>query len=135
MFEDMFYGISIVVAISGCFVALITLKGTLAEYARQGRQKRIGFYFQQEKALLENAEFTKIRKLLRSKDPADIAALREISKVDRSDSAGFFENIAMLIESDGLSEVVACYMFSHDAVLCWESDAFWNGFAKDNDYC
>lgn len=126
--------ITAIVAAFGGLVGVVTLILALMEYARNNSQKRVEFYFELEKRLLQDPTFKQIRDLLHHRGGGAQGKISDIPWLDRNDYAGFFENIAVLVKSGCLSKEVACYMFSQDAIRCWDSNEFWQGFLKDEPY-
>jgi hypothetical protein len=115
--------------IGGLVLLLTFIKGTI-EYVRQGSQKRVELFLTLEKNFRENINFQEIRNLIAKNNPK----VAELPKKTRSDYAGFFELIALLTNSGVLKKEVACYIFSADAVLCWENEHFWKDFDKSDQH-
>ena len=119
-----------IVLIAGGIAGLLTVMKGVAEYRRQGKQKRVELYLELENRLLRNPDFQKIRNMINDKDPA-------VGKLDhklRSDYAGFFETIALMTNSGLMTKEVSCHMFSWDAIACWENKKFWEDFDTDDQY-
>jgi hypothetical protein len=120
----------VLAAIVGAVVALITLvKGTI-EYSHQGAQKRAEHFLAMRKRMKENSQFTEICSHLES----DESALRAIPFKEKRDFLGFFEEIAILMNSGLITRHVAHYMFGYYAIRCWESTNFWNDVNRDSIY-
>ena len=114
----------------GGAAALFTFIRSTAEYVRQGTQKRIELYLDIRKKFDANSKFTEIRNLLDKED----RAITKISLKERQDYAAYFEEVAILMNSGVLKPDVAFYMFSYEAIQCWESELFWHGISRDQDY-
>jgi hypothetical protein len=114
----------IVIIVAGT-IGLFTFIMNFIENRKQGRQKRVELYMDMTKRLQDDADFRKIRQLLKTKDQQ---GLKEISWGVRSDYAGFFEDVALLTYSGLIRKEIACYMFSDDAIACWDSEDFWQDF-------
>ena len=119
-----------VLLIAGGITALVTFIVSVIEYRRQGRTKRVELYLQLEQRLIDNPEFSEIRKKLCNQDES----IKDIDHKLRADYAGFFETIALLTQSGFMKPEIACHMFSWDAITCWESDDFWQDFDKGDEY-
>lgn len=113
---------------AGGVIGLLTFLMSVFEYRKQGHQKRIELYLEMSRRIEDNPDFRQVRTLLNvgSED------IRNIPKKTRSDYAGFLESVALMRNSGVISRQVACYMFSHDAVACWNSNAFWEDFTRDD---
>lgn len=89
-------------------IALLTFLLSYLEYQKQGKQKRVDLYLEMERRLFDNDNFQEIRLLLQKGEP-------EITKIERkmgSDYVGFFENIAMLMNSKLIKKMllVTCFL-------------------------
>ncbi|MBO6623211.1 MAG: hypothetical protein JJ892_15165 [Balneola sp.] len=115
--------------IGGIVLLLTFVKGTI-EYIRQGTQKRVELFLRLDKNFRDNLQFQKIRHLITENNPKVV----EQSKKIRSDYAGFFELIALMTNTGLIKKEVSCYMFSSDAILCWENQYFWQDFDKSDKY-
>lgn len=47
---------------------------------------------------------------------------------------GFFEEIALMMNSGLLKPRIAHYMFGYYAIACWKSEAFWSNMNRDSIY-
>jgi hypothetical protein len=119
-----------IATIIGAGIALLTLIKVIIEYSQQGAQKRIELYLSVRRKFDDNATFAEMRRLL---DKGD-AKIAEFSFKDRSDYASYFEEIALLKNSGVIKRDVAFYMFSWEAIQCWKSGGFWQGFDKSDRY-
>jgi hypothetical protein len=125
----------------GAAVALITLVRALVEYRRQGVQRRAEQFFALRRRLKENGEFTHIAGLLDAAaagHPSEtVRARQELRGVrfsTKRDYLGLFEEVALAMNSQLINPSVAHYMFGYYAILCWESDDFWEGVNKLTPY-
>jgi hypothetical protein len=57
-----------------------------------------------------------------------------VSVTDRYLFVGFYEEIALLVNSKVLRPEIAHYMFGYYAKICWESDDFWQDINRDSIY-
>jgi hypothetical protein len=120
-----------ILIISGGAIGLSTFIMSFIENRKQGRQKRVELYNEITKRFQDNADFQKIRRLL---NETDQLGLKDVDRRLRRDYAAFFEDIAILRNSGLIRKEVACYMFSHDAIECWDSEIFWQDFkSRRND--
>jgi hypothetical protein len=116
--------------IFGTIVATVTLVKGLFEYMRQNTQKRAEYYIEMREKFMENDRFQEIFELLENDDP-ELANLPYDKKLD---FLGFYEDIALMVNSDLLKKPVAHYMFAYYSIRCWESDHFWNKMNRDSAY-
>ena len=119
-----------IAAIIGVVVALFTLIKAFVEYSQQGAQKRIELYLKLRSKFDDNPTFAEMRRLLDDGDPK----IAEVSFKNRSDYASYFEEIALLKNSRVIKPDVAFYMFAWEATQCWQSDDFWQGFDRNDQY-
>src|SRR5258708_5691044 len=101
-------------------IALITLAKGVVEYIRQGAQKRAEMYIDFEKRFLENEKFREICHLLETDD----VKLKEVPFGDKLHFLGFFEQVALLLNSNLIRVDVAHYMFGYYAVQAEKSKHF-----------
>jgi hypothetical protein len=119
-------------ALIGSTVALATLiKGTL-EYVKQGTLKRAELFFQMEE------RYTKFLYLFDMLDHLDDEKIRNqlesLSFEKKLDFLGFYEELAMMVESGLIRRAVAHYMYGYYAIACWDSDVFWNDDDRNDPY-
>jgi hypothetical protein len=88
------------------------------EYLRQGRQRRAEKYFELVK---EFAKFGDILDLLRTDSPA----LKKLKPNERERFLGFYEDLALLINSNLIQEHLAFYAFGYWLERVWASKNFW----------
>jgi len=115
---------------TGSFVALITLIVGVAEFRRQGAQKRADYFHIMRLHFKENTVFLRLCDLLEQ----DKEELAEISFKDKRELLGFFEEIALGLNSRLIRRKVAHYMFGYYAIRCWESTNFWSNVNRDSYY-
>jgi hypothetical protein len=116
----------------GSAVALATLiKGTL-EYIKQGTLKRAELFFQMEE------RYTKFLYLFDMLDHQDDEKIRKqfeaLSFEKKLDFLGFYEELAMMVESGLIRRAVAHYMYGYYAIACWDSEVFWNEEDRNDPY-
>jgi hypothetical protein len=121
-----------VATLIGAVVALLTLiKGTL-EYVKQGTLKRAELFFQMEERY---SKFLYLFDLLDHQDDEQISnQLESLSFEKKLDFLGFYEELAMMVESGLIRRTVAHYMYGYYAIACWDSASFWNEEDRDDLY-
>ena len=60
--------------------------------------------------------------------------LQSVPYKDKRDYLGFFEEIALMVNSGIIRIELAHYMFGYYAIRCWESDCFWGDVNRDSQY-
>jgi hypothetical protein len=118
------------VASIGASLALLTFLKGIFEYSRQGAQKRAEMFLQMRRRLKENQNFKELCALL----DVDSSKLTEIPFKDKRDFLGFFEEVALMLNSGLLRKEVAHYMFGYYAIKCWESDHFSASINRNSNY-
>ncbi|MDX2229127.1 MAG: hypothetical protein NW220_05800 [Leptolyngbyaceae cyanobacterium bins.349] len=116
--------------ILGTVVAAATLVKGLIEYMRQNAQKRAEHYTSMREKFKENDRFQELFELLDNDDPK----LADLPYYKKLDFLGFYEDIALMVNSGLLKKPVAHYMFAYYAIRCWESDNFWGNLNRDSSY-
>lgn len=61
-------------------------------------------------------------------------ALRDIPLIDRYYFLGFYEQIAIAVNSGLIDKNVAHYMFGYFPLRCWDADNFWDGINRQSYY-
>lgn len=119
-----------VALIVGTGVALLTLIKAVFEYAKQNAQKRVEHYTMLRAEFEKDGRFTALFDLLEKDDPS--LAHQPLAK--KQDLLGFYEDIALAVNSGLLKKEVAHYMFSYHALRCWDSKHFWANLNRDSHY-
>jgi len=88
------------------------------EYLRQGRQRRAEKYFE---LVREFAKFDTLLDLLRTDSPA----LKKLKPWQRERFLSFYEDLALLINSNLIQEHLAFYTFGYWLDVAWNSKNFW----------
>jgi hypothetical protein len=88
------------------------------EYLRQGRQRRAEKYFE---LVREFSKFDEILDLLRTDSPK----LKKLKPFQRERFLGFYEDLALLINSGLIQEHLAFYTFGYWLEKAWNSTNFW----------
>ena len=119
-----------IAAIFGVPVGLITLLSGLFEYRKQGKNKRAEFFIIMRQRLKDNPAFQNIRTLLDNGDKE----LEDVPITDRMNFLGYFEEVAIMLNSKMIRKDIAHYMFGYYAIRCSESKYFWEGIADRSQY-
>ena len=107
----------------GGVVALVTLVMTYVEFSRQNASKRAEFFLSMRRRLKENA----ILKDLSDQVERKLPGLAQVPLKDKFEYVGFFEEVALMVNSGIMHPEVAHYMFAYYAISCWENNEFWSG--------
>ncbi|MCE1162044.1 MAG: hypothetical protein LWW80_03810 [Thiomonas sp.] len=119
-----------IATIVGVAVALITFIKAMHEYRQQGIQKRAQSYFDVERKFLDDKNLRDICILL----DADDTKLSEVPSELKLQFLGFYEQVALMLNSKLIEPEVAHYMFGYYAVRCIDSTNFWKGEDKESPY-
>ncbi len=111
-------------------VALGTLIKAVFEYIKQNAQKRAEHYTLLREGFKKDGRFTDLFVLLEKDDPA----LAAIAFDKKQDLIGFYEDIALAVNSGLLRKEVAHYMFAYYALRCWDSKHFWKDLNRESHY-
>lgn len=97
-----------ILILPGGLIALLTFLLSYLQHQKQGKQKRVDLYLEMERRLFNNDNFQEIRLLLQKGEPE----ITRIERKMRSDYVGFFENIAMLMNSKLIKKMllVTCFL-------------------------
>lgn len=122
--------IKTVATVGTAVVAIVTIMKGYSEYKLSGIQKRVELFEKYRQKLKENDSLKKIIGLLETEDPG----IRYVSLTDRYLFLGFYEEIALLVNSKVLKPEIAHYMFAYYAKKCWTSDDFWFDLNRQSMY-
>lgn len=103
---------------------------TRGRYARQIRIQRIQNFVELRRRFFEDSTFRNLLNLLATDDPA----LAQAPVQDRRNLVGFFEEIALMVNSKALTPQVAHYMFGYYVALVDRSENFWMNLDKGGVY-
>lgn len=112
------------------FVAIFTLIKGYSEYRLSVKQKRSELYETYRQKLKENETIRRVVVALEN----DIGDIAEISRIDRYMFLGFYEDIALLMNTKLIKPEIAHYMFGYYAMRCWENDMFWEDINRESHY-
>lgn len=116
--------------IIGVGIAGFAFIKAMLEYTQQGVQKRAQAYFDLETKFLENKDLREICVFLDTDD----VKLSEVPSELKLQFLGFYEQVALMLNSKLIEPEVAHYMFGYYAVRCIDSVSFWKGQDKDSPY-
>jgi len=125
---------AIITTIATCVVAILTLLTFIfgiKEYITRKSQKRMESFILMRTRLKENRAFSRICDLL-DEDNADLSNV--VGYGDRREFVGFFEELALMVNSKYISVEVAHYMFGYYAISCWKNDSFWVDLERESLY-
>jgi len=119
------------IAISGTsIVAVITLIKGYLEYRLTTKQKRSELYESYRKKLKENKSISDVVEALET----DNGNLKEMPRINKYAFLGFYEDIALLVNTGLIKPEIAHYMFGYYAIECWKNDEFWNDINRESHY-
>ena len=116
--------------IVGGAIAFITLWQGLFQYTRQNHANRANQLIQMRRRFLEEKSFQDILSLIHDGCP-DIT---KTSIQDRRNLVGYFEEVALMMNSGLIRPEVAHYMFGYYVLLIDNCEQFWDGLDRDGDY-
>jgi len=119
-----------IAAIVGAAIALAALAKGVWEYGQQGAQKRAEHFLVMRQRFKANVSFKTMCDLLETDDPV----LADVPFKEKRDLLGFFEEVALMLNSSLIRTEVAHYMFGYYAIRCWRSENFWKGVNRDSPY-
>ncbi len=122
--------IKTIATVGGVIIGIWTLRKGYSEYRANSIQKRVEFFKKYSDKQKGNETLKNISTLLEEKD----IKIRGIPRIDRYFFLGYYEEIALLVNSGVLKPEIAHYMFSYYAKLCWESNDFWHDINRDSIY-
>jgi len=127
---DIARDIATIVGTIGAVGALIKV---VLDYAQSNAQKRAEHFVSMRVRFKNNKTFMQILTMLCDED---VRSQEELTRQDYRDFLGFFEEIALLVNSNLMQSNVAAYMFGWYAIKCWESEKFWEkgNLSKDDKY-
>lgn len=115
-------------AIIGLLAAIWGLYKGFIEFQLQGTQKRADMFLKKQGEYFNNASFNEIRGLLEFDDEK----LKHLGFEQKRAYLTFFEEIAVLKNSQLIDPDLAYYMFGYYATRCLESEHFWSNINKQD---
>jgi hypothetical protein len=117
--------------ILGVLIALAMFTKGIIEYSRQNKMKRAEYFISMRKRLKDDSRLSNMIELIHKKDSKLID--KELFE-DKLYLTGFFEEIALLMNSKLIKPEITHYMFGYYAIRCWECDLFWTGLNRNTPY-
>jgi len=118
----------------GTLIAAVVAIGVaiigIFEYKNQNKLKRVEQFIGLRKRFKENDVFNKIRELLLHNDEN----IKNVPTKEKTDFLGFYEEIAIMVNSGVMRKKVSYYMFGYYAIRCWESEGFWCNIYRNSIY-
>ena len=118
--------LTIILASIAGFIAFLTFIKAIIEYRLQGKQKRADFFDIYKTRLRTDEQLKRITPFLEDNN----IELRNITQIDKYYFLGFYEQIAIAVNSNLIKKNVAHYFFGYFAKHCWNSTNFW--YIDDN---
>ncbi len=109
---------------------VLTLFYGLKKYKQSLAIARANKFFEMWRYIKEDEAFVRIFRMLEANSPE----LAQLPFAEKLFFLGFYEKIAILVNSGLMKKHVAHYMFSYYAIRCWESDYFWADIKRDGQY-
>lgn len=117
-----------IAAVGSTFVGVGALIKGVAEYSRHNSIKRVELFFEMRRRLKDDPRLSRVVQLIRKRDLEGVDGL-ELE--DKLYFTGFFEEVALLLNSGLIRPQVANYMFGYYMLDCWNFDYFWEGLNKN----
>lgn len=102
-------------------LSLITGVFGIYEYREQGKVQRVQYFLEMRHRFKDNQEFQMISDAILN----DKNVLTSFTHRQRANYAGFFSEVALLVEAGYVSPEVAYYMFGFYAIECSDREDFW----------
>ena len=113
------------------FIAMIALIKGVFEYTKTNQLARANVFLELRKRFKETSNFSKIIEYLDSND----SELSEVSKSDKLKFLGFFDDVAILINSGLLDKTIANQTFGFYIQKAWENpNMWWEENPKESEY-
>jgi hypothetical protein len=121
-FADIVRNAAGVTAIVGVIALIVTVIRAALEYSKQNLLARYEKYGELSKDWSDDKDIQEIIVLLED-DPHGKLAKIHFSKKEAF--VGYYEEIALMVESGLLKRRIAYYMFGYHTILCYENKSFW----------
>ena len=113
--------LTILIAIVAGLIGFATFIKAIFEYRLQGRQKRAELLDLLRNRLWTDQQLSRVTRILEG----DQEEFKRISKMDKYYFLGFYEQVAIAVNSGLIRKNVAHYFFGYFARRCGESENFW----------
>ncbi|MCA0132610.1 hypothetical protein [Winogradskyella alexanderae] len=100
------------------------------EFKRNIKIKRIELYNEYRDKMISDKNIKNILNLLEEDSPK----IKELPRINRYKFIGYYEDIALLLNSKFIKPEIAHYMFAYYAKLCWANEDFWHDINRDSHY-
>lgn len=130
-FEDIVRNAAGITATVGAITLAVTIVRGVLEYSKQNRLARYEKYAELSKDWSENKDIQEIIVLL-DDDPQH--KLLKINNAEKEAFIGFYEEIALMLESRILKERIAYYMFGYYTIRCYDNQGFWTDMDRESPY-
>ena len=118
----------LIITIVTIVIAIITIIKGYQEYKRSLKQKRVELFVRYREKLRNNAILKNILELLAANN---IEGIQKLSKSDKYFFIGFYEEVALMVNSKIMRPEIAHYMFAHYAKMCLKNEEFWLDINKE----
>jgi len=123
-------------------VGLATLIKAVYEYRRNSVTKRLELFLDMRSRLREDKEFNEIIELLESGEEYEDEEYEKYKKLreklrnlpvgQKDRFLSFFEELAIMRNSNLINDHVMSYMFGYYAIQCEQNDDFWSNLKRDH---
>jgi hypothetical protein len=124
-FKDIF-------TIAGALGSFILVLLALRQYGMAEKQKRAEHFFKLRDKYNSDPAFIKIREIIDSPDPNAMSS--RIGDDEKRKFLGFYEEIAIMVNSKLIKEELAFYMFGYYAIRCTKLEVFKTYINEDAAY-
>jgi hypothetical protein len=122
--------ITLIVGVATLIVGVATFVKAVFEFNGQNTLKRFEKFQEMRTRNDEDPDLKAVRDAMYGRS----GSLKDLSTISKYAFMGFFEEIAMMLNSGLIREVVAFYMFSFDARQASKNEDFWCGIKRDDPY-
>ena len=123
--------IKLIVTTLTIFIAMIALVKGVFEYTKNNQLARANVFLELRKRFKETSNFSRIIEYLDSHD----SKLAQVSKSDKLKFLGFFDDLAILINSGLVDKIIANQTFGFYVQKAWENpDMWWEDNTKESEY-
>ena len=123
--------IKLILTVITVIIALVAIIKGYWEYRKSVKQKRVELFIKYRQQLKSDLILKRILELLETENNEEISKL---SRFDKYLFIGFYEEIALLVNSKIIKPEIAHYMFAYYAKLCWDNNAFWSDINRESMY-
>ncbi len=130
MTEETINLIKAIALVLASIVGLITLIIGYIEYKRASKLKRIEIYNHYREKMNSDENVKTILKMLEDNNDE----IENLPRINRFKFIGYFEDIALLMNSNYIKPEIVHYMFAYYAKMCWNNEKFWHDINRDSHY-